>query len=240
MGSLLLIRHAQASLGAADYDVLSPLGIEQSRRLGEHIGRRGLTFDRLACGPLRRHRDTATHMIEGASALGLRLPEPTPIPELDEFPALEILETCVDELAAEDEAIASLRAAFSAVDPGDPLAFRRTFEPLFQALMRRWIDGALDHRVEPYASFQARVVRGTQRLLAGSKRGARIAAVTSAGPVGAALRVALNLAPWDAMRATFVVANTSLTEFKHRPGELSVVGFNALPHLDADRLITLR
>ncbi|EPM78754.1 hypothetical protein A249_34210, partial [Pseudomonas syringae pv. actinidiae ICMP 18804] len=37
MGSIYLIRHGQASFGADDYDVLSPVGIRQSRVLGAHL-----------------------------------------------------------------------------------------------------------------------------------------------------------------------------------------------------------
>ena len=44
MGSIYLIRHGQASLGAANYDVLSPLGIRQSQLCGEHFGALGLQF----------------------------------------------------------------------------------------------------------------------------------------------------------------------------------------------------
>jgi len=34
MGTLYLVRHGQASYGAADYDQLSPRGALQARRLG--------------------------------------------------------------------------------------------------------------------------------------------------------------------------------------------------------------
>ncbi|MEC8667907.1 MAG: histidine phosphatase family protein, partial [Pseudomonadota bacterium] len=34
MPTLYLIRHGQASFGADDYDVLSPIGHEQARALG--------------------------------------------------------------------------------------------------------------------------------------------------------------------------------------------------------------
>jgi len=179
-------------------------------------------------------------MVQAAKELGHELPARTTLPEYDEFPALEILERGVDELAAKDPTIAGLRADHLAVDPSDPTAFRRSFERLFQALMRRWIDGAFDHLVEPYPSFQARVVAGTQRLMLEAGHGARVAVITSAGPVGASMRHAFHLTPWDAMRATFVVTNTSLTEFKHRPGELSATSFNALPHIDEPALVTLR
>ena len=36
MGTLYLVRHGQASFGAANYDQLSPRGLEQSQRLGAY------------------------------------------------------------------------------------------------------------------------------------------------------------------------------------------------------------
>jgi hypothetical protein len=42
------------------------------------------------------------------------------------------------------------------------------------------------------------------------------------------------------MRATFVVHNASITELKHRPGELTLTAFNGVPHLDDPALVTLR
>ena len=45
MSSILLVRHGQASFGAADYDVLSPTGHEQSRVLGSALAARGVTAD---------------------------------------------------------------------------------------------------------------------------------------------------------------------------------------------------
>ncbi|MCB9569784.1 MAG: histidine phosphatase family protein [Myxococcales bacterium] len=242
MSTLLLIRHGQASLRGADYDVLSDLGVEQARLLGAHLGRRGEAFDVIASGPLRRQRETAEHLRATAAAAGLALPEVLLVPELDEMPALEILARCVPDLAARDPEIAELAAAQAiAREREDPRTFRRAFEFVFQAMMRRWVDGAFaDAGIETYAAFQARVERGIDRLFELGGRGSRIAAVTSAGTIGAAVRAAFTLQPWDAMRATFVVANASLTELKHRPGELTLATFNALPHLDRPELRTLR
>jgi len=45
MGSIFLIRHGQASFGAENYDVLSPLGHQQSEALGDHLGQLGTRFD---------------------------------------------------------------------------------------------------------------------------------------------------------------------------------------------------
>jgi broad specificity phosphatase PhoE len=52
MGNLYLVRHGQASFGAADYDNLSELGQRQSVRLGEYFAGKGLQFDAVITGTL--------------------------------------------------------------------------------------------------------------------------------------------------------------------------------------------
>ncbi|MBY8968187.1 histidine phosphatase family protein, partial [Algiphilus sp. NNCM1] len=74
MGSIYLIRHGQASFGADDYDVLSPVGVEQAQVLGRHLADIGLTFDRCVSGDLRRQQHTATAAFEQYGALGLPVP----------------------------------------------------------------------------------------------------------------------------------------------------------------------
>ena len=66
MGQLLLVRHGQASFGADDYDVLSPTGWEQGRRLGAHLAAAGVSPTALVRGTMRRHRETLEAMCEGA------------------------------------------------------------------------------------------------------------------------------------------------------------------------------
>lgn len=59
MPTVLLVRHAQASFGSADYDVLSPLGVEQAAVLTAAIAGRHLNVTRIAAGTARRQRETA-------------------------------------------------------------------------------------------------------------------------------------------------------------------------------------
>ena len=83
MPVVLLVRHAQASFGTADYDRLSDLGRQQSRWLGEYFATRSLRPYRVMAGTLRRQRDTAT---EALAAMGLA---DTPVAEhagLNEYP----------------------------------------------------------------------------------------------------------------------------------------------------------
>ncbi len=66
MGVVLLVRHGQASFGADDYDVLSETGVEQSRVLGRALAAQGLAPTAVVHGAMRRQRDTATSMVDGA------------------------------------------------------------------------------------------------------------------------------------------------------------------------------
>ena len=65
MSELYLVRHAQASFGAANYDQLSDLGHQQSRWLGEHLALRGIGFDKLVVGDMHRHHQTMDGMAHG-------------------------------------------------------------------------------------------------------------------------------------------------------------------------------
>ena len=66
MGNLYLVRHGQASFGADDYDQLSALGQRQAQRLGAYFQDKGLRFDAVLMGTLRRHAQTWEGIAEGA------------------------------------------------------------------------------------------------------------------------------------------------------------------------------
>lgn len=63
---IYLVRHGQASYGADDYDVLSPLGEEQSAVVAAEFVRRGVESPVLVAGDLVRQRTTAQLMIDAA------------------------------------------------------------------------------------------------------------------------------------------------------------------------------
>ena len=61
-----LIRHGQASYGGEDYDVLSPLGAEQSARVAAELLRRGVEDPVLVSGDLARQYDTLRILADAA------------------------------------------------------------------------------------------------------------------------------------------------------------------------------
>ena len=65
MAKIYLVRHGQASFGAADYDQLSPLGAQQCELLGQHWRAMGLRFDAVWMGSLKRHRQSMEAIAAG-------------------------------------------------------------------------------------------------------------------------------------------------------------------------------
>ena len=79
MSTLTLVRHAQASLFADDYDQLSDVGRQQARLLGEFWACRGTDFDEVYCGPRARQRQTpSTFRARDSSSVGPRSPRRLP------------------------------------------------------------------------------------------------------------------------------------------------------------------
>lgn len=231
---LLLIRHAQASFGSANYDVLSSLGIEQARCLGAHLASRAYTIDALYTGPAERHRDTAAHLRAAAAESGVDVAEPSVVDALDEYPALPLLERWLPKLGSERPEIAR-----ALTDAGTPAAIAsRALEYISLA----WAQGELDTGdLESYEQFERRIDGALTSLREREGRGRTVAVVTSGGPVAMAVRHALDLAPRKTLELAWVVANASLTELRYRdPIAASLIAFNRIPHLTPDHLVTYR
>lgn len=77
MSAIYLVRHGQASFGAADYDVLSELGHRQAALAGAELRARGVRIDLAASGTLRRQIDTATAALTAYTAASARQPVDT-------------------------------------------------------------------------------------------------------------------------------------------------------------------
>ncbi len=222
MATLLLIRHGQASYGQADYDRLSERGHAQARVLGQHLA--GDRIDALFVGPLRRQIETA----QGAAETGA-LPPPTTVPELAEYPAFEMVRLLMPKLIAEDPKFANL-------------ASREIRDAAFKTILGRWArdEWAVDG-VERVGAFAQRVRTGLERAIASARSGARIAVVTSAGPIGVAVGLAFGASEHHMVRTSVVIRNASISELKFRtqdfawhPERVSLLGFNSTHHLPAE------
>lgn len=233
-----MIRHGQAaSVIKGNYDQLSALGREQSRRLGEYWLGQGLTFDHVYVGPRERHRQTHDVVAAVYHEHGLSWPEVVVVPELDEYQAESLLRQGVPLLRERDPQVAELVTRITRGEDGA----QRSFELLLRRVTRGWVSGEFDlPDVESWPAFRARIRRGVERMTAVQGRGKRIVAFTSAGAVAAAVGLALGLSDSHTLELMWVINNASATEFLFTRERFSLSRFNCLAHLSDPAMITYR
>jgi len=223
MGKLLLVRHGQASWGADDYDVLSPLGWEQSRLLGDSLGARNLAPDLVLHGSMRRHRETAEATLDRAGWSEVETVEDQGWNEFDH----------VGMLAAEP------------VPFGDREPSKAEFQTWFESATDRWISGSSDaDYTESFAAFGKRVIEALQRTQALVGRDGTAVVFTSGGPVSWVAAALLAGGPdeidpgaariWASLNR--VVVNSSVTKVVQGSRGSTLVSFNEHVHLEGDVL----
>ncbi|MBZ5611306.1 MAG: histidine phosphatase family protein [Acidobacteriia bacterium] len=239
MALLTLVRHGQASFLQHNYDKLSELGELQSRILGEYWLRTGTTFDQVYYGPACRHRRTGDAVAEVYRQAGVDWPEPITLAELDEYPGIDVVRRFLPGLMETHEDIRALERDFrEAGEKG--LAFRM-YDRLFQRIVRMWVDEELDSPdVESWKGFCDRVQQGIGRMRDQAPKNARIAVFTSGGVIGAAVRLALGLAPQRTLEVSWTARNAGYTEFLFSADRFSLSSFNNHPHLEDPDLLTYR
>ena len=236
MSTLTLVRHAQASLFAANYDELSELGREQARLLGDYWVRREIDFDEVYCGPRARQQQTAEIVGDVYARARRGWPQPVVLPELDEYDFGSLLCHLAPVLSGQDTVFAELLARHR--DESDPDR-ARSFQKMFTALTMHWATAAESvEGVEEFAAFRERVARGLRRVTEAPGSGRRVALFTSAGFIGTSVRLALDAPDRAALELNWRVRNCSLTKFVFTRNRFTLDSFNAVPHRPAPALWT--
>ena len=212
MGTLYLVRHGQASFGAEDYDRLSDLGRRQCAQLGSWMKGRGLAFEAVLRGSLRRHR-------ESLEALAGELPG---LPEALEWPGLNEYDS---------EAVVRSVHAGELPRPDNPEAYRLHFRLLREGLTR-WMAGQVQPEGMPsWEGFLQGVTRALDHVR--TQHQGDVLLVSSGGPIATAVAHVLDAPPATAIELNLRIRNSALTEFAFTPKRHMLVTYNTLPHLDA-------
>lgn len=237
MGTLYLVRHGQASFGADDYDLLSPLGHQQSRRLGEYFKHKGVTFDAALSGTLKRQVQTLAGICEGmgrafesshastavaSSAADTQLDkqsEPLPHllwPGLNEFDSAAVIATI---------------HPYPLEKPDTPALYKHHFRLLKDGLAQ-WMAGVVSpHGMPSYNEFVAGITGALQHVRTHCQ--GNVLLVSSGGPISTAVGHVLGTSPETTIELNLAIRNASVTEFGFTPKRHRLVTFNTLPHLDA-------
>jgi broad specificity phosphatase PhoE len=239
MSRVILVRHAQASFLEPIYDKLCATGEVQARQLGEYWARRGVLFNCAWSGPRVRQVQTARIVEEAYLRLGGEFPELAVRNEFDEYPAEAVLKQGLPQVLERSQAVRDLHRAFEQSKDTD--ARKRRFQQMFEAVIGMWVSGELViDDVESWQDFCARVDRGIATIVNSAAPAGDSVVFTSGGPIGVAMRRALNLSHADTLQLTWMSRNASFTEFLSSGSRFTLSTFNAHPHLEDESLLTYR
>lgn len=239
MSVLTLVRHGQASYMSEDYDRLSPAGERQAKFLGDYWLENARRFDRVFCGPARRHRDTAAIVEACYRAAGEPWPHAEPVLAVDEFDAFQMMKRMLPVLIERDARVRALNQTFRSEEHGPEAGAH--LQRLFEEVARHWCTGEFDvPELESWADFRARVQMGIDEIRGLTGRSARAVVFTSGGPIAAATGYALDLGAAQSLELLWMSRNCSYSEFLFSGSRFSLHSFNAIPHLAAPELITYR
>ncbi len=212
MGTLYLVRHGQASFGAADYDNLSGMGAQQSVRLGEYFAHKGVRFEAVLTGTLRRHVQTYAGICEGAR-IDLQA---LPWPGLNEYDSAAVIAAIHPQPLDK---------------PDTPEMYRHHFRLLRDGLTQ-WMNGVVSPVGMPsYTGFVAGVTSALEHVRKNFEGNVLI--VSSGGPISTAVGQVLGTTPETTIELNLRIRNSSVTEFAFNPKRHMLLTYNTLPHLDA-------
>ena len=218
MGTLYLVRHGQASFGAADYDKLSELGQKQSARLGDYFGQKGLRFDAVLTGTLRRQMQTCTAILEGMES---RFTAGPPQGATLQWPGLNEFDS---------EAVIAAVYPHKLEKPDTPELYRHHFRLLRDGLTQ-WMNGVVSPKGMPsYREFRLGVTSALDHIRKNYESNVLI--VSSGGPIATAVGHVLGTTPETTIELNMRIRNSAVTEFAFNPKRHTLVTFNTLPHLE--------
>lgn len=216
MSKIILIRHAQASLGKSNYDELSSLGFKQAALLGEYLKEYDFEPASIITGSLVRHMQTANEICKAfPSSINLVQDE-----NWNEFDFKKLIQLYLSKYPKDTPAPGDIRAFFS----------------ILKKSMLAWSKDELDDKediLETWKVFSGRVSRAISNISISSDKPTFI--VSSGGAIAMTLMKILDTNPKSMIDINFQIRNTSFTELIHKPNKTNLVAFNQINHLTQTR-----
>ncbi|MFV1873862.1 MAG: histidine phosphatase family protein [Oleiphilus sp.] len=213
MSKIILVRHAQASLGKTEYDQLSDLGFTQAKLLGEYFAKTGQQPKNIIHGSLKRHQQTA-NTFQQAQARDISLQEN---PDWNEFDFKKLIQLYLEAFPKEVPEPGNVRAFFS----------------ILKKSMLAWSEDQLDHQkhtLESWHAFSARISRALNSIPKNEQDEPTIV-VTSGGAIAMLMANLLRVSPRVMIDMNFQIRNTSFSEIIKKPHKEHLVAFNQINHL---------
>jgi broad specificity phosphatase PhoE len=219
MGAIYLVRHGQASFGAADYDQLSARGFEQSTVAGAELRRREVIFAEARTGSLVRQRDTAATVLAELGGTVVAKEDP----RWNEYDHVDIAVHHAGGIAQGDDS--------------------RAYQVALDGALSAWVAAGADGPcTETWPVFLARV-RGAVEDLAGALgKGENAVVFTSGGVIATVCGELLGAPEVGLVKMNRVTVNAGITKLVSGRGGITLLSFNEHPHFEAEAagLLTYR
>jgi broad specificity phosphatase PhoE len=210
MGSLLLIRHGQASFGADDYDRLSALGHEQAQWAADELDRRGVVAATVRHGSLRRQTETAAPIPGSVNAVV--------DPRWNEYDSDDLM---------------SAHSASAVRLHGSPQVSSRDFQVIIEDALHGWVAaGESSDAHETWPQFRVRVQDALSDAAGTLGSGETGVVVTSAGVIAAACALLTGGDAEAFVRFNRTGINAGITKIASGRSGLTLLTFNEHAHLE--------
>ena len=220
MARLYLVRHAQASFGAENYDKLSELGLKQSTYIPAHFSDDPTVSRALYRGDMLRHKETADYSFTGM----------TPIIHagLNEFDHMNVLTVYQPDINNKEK---MMEIVMNQKDP------KQYIEDEFRNAIVRWMteEGTTSYN-ETFRDFKARITAAIQEIISTARKEKQkeVIAVTSGGVISLYMTILMDMPLERMIEMNQHIANTSVTSLLFNDKKTTLSYYNNFSHLPKD------
>ncbi|EQA71037.1 histidine phosphatase family protein [Leptospira noguchii] len=243
MSIVHLIRHGQANSQGENYDLLTPLGKDQSFALGKYMAHNGELPDRIITGTLRRHLETADWFMKGVVSEVGDLEKY----KIDSFVCRdsgwnefspELWSSLAKLLASDRPEFARILSQFYKVKVRGGTRSKALFYKLTEEILKFWKEEAITSEdIETYENFETRIFNSYNVWFFSGEQ-ERNFIFTSGTPISLVLNRILRQNE-DAFSWMPWIWNTSVSTFQKVKGKYLPISINGVPHLTQKKDRTL-
>ena len=234
MSKIYLFRHAQASIGKTNYDVLSAKGQKQAIELGKYLCKEKLIFDRVYAGNLQRQKHTQEIVAKQYKRSGLTMPKAFILEGLNEHQATDAMKIEMPKMV-NDKYLKSLKEKLFK-NPEKKHSFMMLG---FKYFLHKWVNNEIIvEGIIPWKQFRKNSINALNQIKSEIKKGEQIAVFSSGGTISSMIGDVLGIENEIVIAdLNFSVRNTSFSKLLYSNKETNLLTFNELPHL-RDEMIT--
>jgi broad specificity phosphatase PhoE len=219
MSKIFLIRHGQASLGKANYDNLSELGIRQAQLLGTYFAKLNVTPDIIIQGALQRHAQTAKNILSNLnSSSDKTMTQVQTSSHWNEFDFESIVKAFMADFKTEIT----------------PPKTQSDFFSLLKKALFAWSENRIESSLpETWSEFESRIQSALSDLyeIADKAENQTVFVVSSGGAISMALKHILGTSNQTMIDLNLQTRNTGITELFAKRDRCYLSAFNHVAHL---------